>query len=81
MITIYSKDECPKCVKAKELLARKAVVYVEINIEADDEAKLFLVNRGFRSVPQIEVDGVFIDGGLIGLAGQSEEFFDAHRAI
>lgn len=81
MITIYSKDECPKCVKAKELLARKAVVYVEINIEADDEAKLFLVNRGFRSVPQIEVDGVFIDGGLIGLARQSEEFFDAHRAI
>jgi len=39
VITIYSKDQCPKCVKAKELLARKAVVYVEINIEADDEDK------------------------------------------
>jgi glutaredoxin len=68
-------------VKAKELLARKAVVYVDINIETDDEAKLFLVSRGFRSVPQIEVDGVFLDGGLVGLAEQSEEFFQAHRAV
>lgn len=81
MITVYSKDQCPKCVKAKELLARKAVVYVDINIETDDEAKLFLVSRGFRSVPQIEVDGVFLDGGLVGLAEQSEEFFQAHRAV
>jgi len=80
MITIYSKDQCPKCVQAKELLSKKGVSYVDINIEADQEAKVFLVARGFRSVPQIKVDGVFLDGGLAGLAAQSEAFFELHRA-
>ena len=80
MITVYSKSACPNCVRAKDLLTRKGVSYVEINIEADDEAKLFLVNNGFRSVPQIYVDGVFLDGGLTGLVNQSEEFFEAQKA-
>ena len=79
MITIYSKDQCPKCVKAKEFLQLKGVSYVDINIEADQEAKLFLVSRGFRSVPQIKVDGVFLDGGLVGLVQQSEAFFELHK--
>lgn len=81
MITIYSKSQCPNCVRAKELLTRKGVRYVEVNIEADDEAKVFLVDQGFRSVPQINVDGVFLEGGLDGLTNKSEDFFEAHRAI
>jgi glutaredoxin len=80
MITIYSKDTCPKCVQAKDLLTRKGVRYVEINIEADEEAKLFLVSRGFRSVPQINVDGEFLDGGLGSLVEQSDEFFNHHKS-
>lgn len=81
MITVYSKSQCPNCVSAKELLTRKGVRYVEINIEADDEAKVFLVEQGFRSVPQINVDGVFLEGGLTGLTNKSEDFFEAHKAI
>jgi glutaredoxin len=81
VITIYSKEQCPKCVQAKELLNGKGVTFVDINIEADEEAKIFLVSRGFRSVPQIYVDGVFLDGGLPTLAQQSEDFFNQHRAI
>jgi len=80
VITIYSKSQCPNCVRAKELLTRKGVRYVEINIEADDEAKIFLVDQGFRSVPQINVDGVFLEGGLAGLTNKSEDFFAAHKA-
>lgn len=81
MITVYSKSQCPNCVRAKDLLRQKGVRYVEIDIEADDEAKLFLVDQGFRSVPQINVDGVFIEGGLAGLTRQSQEFFDAQEAV
>jgi glutaredoxin len=81
VITVYSKSQCPNCVRAKELLTRKGVRYVEVNIEADDEAKVFLVDQGFRSVPQINVDGVFLEGGLDGLTNKSEDFFEAHRAI
>jgi glutaredoxin len=66
-------------VQAKDLLVRKGVPYIDINIEADEEAKLFLVARGFKSVPQINVDGVFLEGGLAGLAEQSAEFFAAHK--
>ena len=80
MITVYSKSQCPNCVRAKELLTRKGVRYVEVNIEADDEAKVFLVDQGFRSVPQINVDGVFLEGGLDGLTNKSEDFFEAHKA-
>ena len=81
MITVYSKSQCPNCVRAKDLLRQKGIRYVEIDIEADDEAKLFLVDQGFRSVPQINVDGVFIEGGLAGLTRQSQEFFDAQEAV
>ena len=81
MITVYSKPQCPNCVRAKELLTRKDIRYVEVDIEADDEAKIFLVDQGFRSVPQINVDGVFLEGGLAGLTNKSEDFFEAHKAV
>ncbi len=81
MITVYSKSQCPNCVRAKELLTRKGIRYVEVDIEADDEAKIFLVDQGFRSVPQINVDGVFLEGGLAGLTNKSEDFFEAHKAV
>ena len=81
MITVYSKSSCPNCDRAKDLLTRMGSSYVVVDIEADDEAKLFLVNNGFRSVPQIFVDGVFLDGGLSGLTKQPEEFFEAHKAV
>jgi glutaredoxin 3 len=80
VITVYSKSQCPNCVRAKNLLSNKGVRFVEIDIEADDEAKVFLVDQGFRSVPQINVDGVFLEGGLDGLTNKSEDFFEAHKA-
>jgi hypothetical protein len=52
---------------------------VEIDIEADEEAKVFLVSQGFQSLPQIDADGIFLEGGLAGLVSQSEEFFDQHK--
>lgn len=81
MITVYSKSQCPNCVRAKNLLSNKGVRFVEIDIEADDEAKVFLVDQGFRSVPQINVDGVFLEGGLSGLTSKSEDFFEVHKAV
>lgn len=78
MITVYSKSQCPNCDRAKDLLTRRGVSYQEINIEVDEEARTFLVNKGYRSVPQIDVDGVFLAGGLAGLAQQGEDFFKVH---
>lgn len=77
MITIYSKQHCPFCVKAKTLLDIKGIEYTEVKVDEIAEAKDFLVAEGHRTVPQIYKDGkLLVEGGYTGLAKQSEEFFN-----
>ncbi|HTT71822.1 MAG TPA: glutaredoxin 3 [Anaeromyxobacteraceae bacterium] len=57
-VQVYSKENCPYCVRAKSLLARKSVPYEEIDVENDDAKRAWLVEAtGQRTVPQIFVDG------------------------
>jgi glutaredoxin 3 len=76
MITVYSKTQCPNCLHAKNLLERKGIAFAEVNIEIDDNARAFLVEQGFRSVPQIFIDGEVVTGGYQWLAKQPQEYFD-----
>ena len=55
MLTIYTKNVCPYCVKAKNYLNMKGIAYETINIEEDRDGRNFLVEQGLRSVPQIFV--------------------------
>lgn len=61
-IKIYGKKNCPQCEQAKALLESKSLGYEYIdlgsNIEAMQEAKA----KGWRSVPQISIDGEWIGG-------------------
>jgi glutaredoxin len=75
MITVYSKNNCPFCDRAKALLESKGVEYTVVNIEEAPEARELLVDQGLRSVPQIFNDGVLLAGGYQGLAGRPEEFW------
>lgn len=50
-ITLYSNN-CPKCKILKEKLDEKGLTYITIT---DVEA---MKTKGFKSVPQLEVDGV-----------------------
>jgi len=61
-ITIYTTDYCPFCVKAKNLLNKKKVVFKEINVSNDDNLieKMTKMTNGARSVPQIFADGIHI---------------------
>jgi glutaredoxin 3 len=53
-IRIYSKKNCPFCVRAKALLDRKGVPYEEIDVEGKDELRLWLAEAsGQKTVPQI----------------------------
>lgn len=55
-VTVYTKDHCPYCVRAKRLLDRKGVAYEEVNVEGRDELRTWLVEAtGQRTVPQIFV--------------------------
>jgi glutaredoxin len=74
MLTIYSKNNCPYCVMAKQYLQAKNINFREINIEHDAEAREFIQSQGLRTVPQIFMAGrVFVQGGWTGLSAMSTE--------
>ena len=74
MLTIYSKNNCPFCVMAKNYLQSKNINFLEVNIEQDQEAREFIQRQGLRTVPQIFMDGkIFVDGGWSGLSKMTAE--------
>ena len=55
-VRVYSKSNCPYCVRAKALLSKKGVSFEEIDVERDDGLRTWLVEAtGQRTVPQIFV--------------------------
>lgn len=76
MITVYSKNNCPFCDRAKALLESKDIPFKVIKMEDEPDARGFLMDQGLRSVPQIFKDGVLLPGGYQGLADKDEEFFN-----
>ena len=76
MITVYSKNNCPFCDRAKALLESKGIPFKTIKLEDEPDAREFLMDQGLRSVPQIFKDGVLLPGGYQGLAGKDESFFE-----
>jgi glutaredoxin 3 len=76
MITVYSKNNCPFCDRAKALLESKNIPFKVIKVEDEPNAREFLVNQGLRSVPQIFNEGVLLPGGFQGLADRDEDFFN-----
>ena len=78
MITVYSKNNCPFCVQAKNLLKLKGLDYQEVKIDEDDTAKQFIVGEGHRTVPQIYQDGkLLVEGGYQVLSRQNDSWFSA----
>ena len=64
MITLYTKDYCPYCVKAKALLAQKKQVFTEIDITHDEklQAEMMAKSGGRRTVPQIFIGDTHVGG-------------------
>ena len=53
-ITVYTKDACAYCVRAKALLSRKGVAYEEVNVEGRDDLRGWLVEQsGQMTLPQV----------------------------
>lgn len=74
MLTVYSKNNCPFCVQAKNLLKAKNIEFKEIKIDEDSEAKEFILEQGHRTVPQIYFnDKLFVEGGFQGLSKLTED--------
>ena len=75
MITVYTKDDCPFCVKAKALLNEHGLEYTEININEDKTARHFIMLEGHTTVPQLytDKDELFVKGGYEGLREHFEK--------
>jgi glutaredoxin 3 len=63
-VEIYTTMFCGYCARAKSLLQRKSVAFVEMDIEAETVRRDEMIARsgGRRTVPQIFIDGEHIGG-------------------
>lgn len=63
-VTIYTKNYCPYCHRAKALLTSKGVAFEEIDVTTDPEGqKAMSVRAGGRTtVPQIFIGDAHIGG-------------------
>ena len=54
-VTIYTKDFCPFCTKAKSLLVLKKIKFTEINLHKNPEKfeEMIKKSNGAQTVPQI----------------------------
>ena len=54
-VTIYTKDYCPFCTKAKSLLTLKKIQFEEINLNQNPDKfnEMLKKSNGARTVPQI----------------------------
>lgn len=62
LYTIYGKENCQNCIKAKMILDMKSKEYEYIDASNDDEIFNWLVGRGFRSMPQIFCGKEYVGG-------------------
>lgn len=62
-VLMYSKDPCPYCVRAKNLLNEKGIAFEEIDLtDKDDEIQKIKNETGWRTVPIIMINGKLIGG-------------------
>jgi len=63
-VEIYSTMFCPYCARAKSLLDKKGVPYINIDIMEDTSKRDEMLARseGSTTVPQIFIDGEHIGG-------------------
>lgn len=62
-VVLYTKDSCPYCRMAKDLLETNHIVFEEIRIDLDESKRdemIKLSNK--RTVPQIFINGESIGG-------------------
>ncbi|MDJ0918462.1 MAG: glutaredoxin 3 [Woeseiaceae bacterium] len=84
-VTIYTKNYCPYCTRAKALLDRKGIAYDEIDVTYDEALQSEMKERSQRrTVPQIFVGEQHIGGSddLVALdqSGEFDRLFGASVA-
>lgn len=50
---VFTKENCPYCKKLKKFMNREGFLYKEVDIVEDIEAKEYLLDLGYTTVPQV----------------------------
>ncbi|MBI2083390.1 MAG: glutaredoxin [Deltaproteobacteria bacterium] len=61
-IKVYTAHYCSYCRAAKDLLTSKKLPFEEIDVSADEEFDALVEKTGWKTVPQIFIDGKLIGG-------------------
>ena len=63
-IIVYSKESCPYCVRAKQLLTAKGLAFEEVHVDHDPSKldEMLARSEGRRTVPQIFINDKGIGG-------------------
>lgn len=72
-VIIYTANYCPYCRMAETLLHKKGIAFENIDVTEDQKKREWLVKEtGYKTVPQIFIDGQSI-GGFQELSGLDRE--------
>lgn len=73
-VIIYSKSNCPACIKAKAMLDKIGVAYEVKMVDRDMDAMDFIVEQGHRTMPQLYKNGaIVVEGGYAGMESLGEQ--------
>jgi glutaredoxin 3 len=62
-ITVYTTDPCARCIRAKDLLTKRDLAFVEVNLAKDPIGRRALAEfTGRMTFPQIVINGEPVGG-------------------
>ena len=62
MLVIYGSGNCPACDVAKKVATESGVEFIYHDISQDPQQRDYIIQKGFRTVPQVFVGGEHIGG-------------------
>lgn len=72
-VVVYSMQNCPFCVRAKQLLDSKGVEYTELDVDKDEATWEEMIAKSHRrTVPQIFINDQHVGG--------CDDLYALHRA-
>lgn len=80
MLIIYSKNGCPNCDKARNMLENYDISFAVIKIDENTEAREFVVGEGHKAVPQMYIGNEYLGGWNQLAAMTREELLDKVEA-
>lgn len=60
-LVVFSGADCPKCIDLKNKLNSQNKEYKEFDIWKNPEALQFIMSKGYRSIPQLFLNGEKVD--------------------